>query len=80
MQIEFRYLAQETGEQHFETKSMKPMQIMLKKKPSNGLFPIKVNLADGNFADSHVTFGALGDSFYEYLLKLWLQVNQHVRL
>lgn len=54
------------------------MQIMLKKKPSNGLFPIKVNLADGNFADSHVTFGALGDSFYEYLLKLWLQVNQHV--
>ena len=24
------------------------------------------------FRNSHVTFGALGDSFYEYLLKLWI--------
>jgi len=54
---------------------MKPMQLMFKKRPANGLFPIKVNIADGNVADSHITFGALGDSFYEYLLKLWIQVS-----
>jgi len=62
-----------TKEKFFETKSMKPMQIMYRKKPSNGLFPIKINQRDGNFADTHITFGALGDSFYEYLLKIWLQ-------
>ena len=76
LQIEFRYLAQASGNLDFEHKSMKPFQIMNTKKPKDGLFPIKVNMADGNFADSHVTFGALGDSFYEYLLKVWIQVNQ----
>ena len=52
---------------------MKPMQVMYKKMPNDGLFPIKINLRDGNFADNHVTFGALGDSFYEYALKIWIQ-------
>ena len=46
---------------------------MYEKRPPNGLFPIKVNTRDGTFADNHITFGALGDSFYEYLLKVWIQ-------
>ena len=46
---------------------------MNKLSPAHGLFPIKVSINNGHFADSTVTFGALGDSFYEYLLKLWLQ-------
>jgi hypothetical protein len=52
---------------------MKAMQIMHKKTTSDGLYPIKINIRDGSFADSQITFGALGDSFYEYLLKIWLQ-------
>ena len=28
------------------------------------------------FCAEHVSLGALGDSFYEYLLKAWLQTNK----
>lgn len=73
LQVEFRYLAEATGNKAFETKSMAPLLQMHKRQPPNGLFPIKVSVADGHFTDTTITFGALGDSFYEYLLKLWLQ-------
>jgi mannosyl-oligosaccharide alpha-1,2-mannosidase len=73
LQIEFRYLAEKVKERSYETKSMKPFQVMYQKHPANGLYPIKVSTRDGAFADTQVTFGALGDSFYEYLLKVWLQ-------
>ena len=32
-----------------------------------------MDIHSGEFADSQITFGALGDSFYEYLLKTWIQ-------
>lgn len=73
LQVEFRYLAMKTKQQDFENQAMKPLQLMQKKKPAHGLFPIKVNMHDGNFVENAITFGALGDSFYEYLLKVWLQ-------
>jgi hypothetical protein len=73
LQVEFRYLSQATGDPSFEKTSMKPLQLMNKRNPKHGLFPIKVSLANGDFTDRTVTFGALGDSFYEYLLKVWLQ-------
>jgi mannosyl-oligosaccharide alpha-1,2-mannosidase len=52
---------------------MSGIKVLNRLSPSNGLYPIKVSLQDGQFADSHITFGALGDSFYEYLLKTWVQ-------
>ena len=73
LQIEFRYLAEKVKERSYEVKSMRPFQVMYHKRPETGLYPIKVNNRDGSFADTQVTFGALGDSFYEYLLKVWLQ-------
>eukprot|EP01033_Poteriospumella_lacustris_P000486 gene487-326_t len=73
LQLEFRYLGYSLGETSYETTSMKPLQVMVRKKPRDGLYPIKIHMNSGDFADSTVTFGALGDSFYEYLLKLWLQ-------
>lgn len=73
LQLEFRYLAQAVKEKNYETKAMRPFQVMYKKHPSTGLYPIKVSNRDGAFAESQITFGALGDSFYEYLIKTWLQ-------
>ena len=73
LQIEFRYLAEQVKERDYELKSMRPFQVMYQKHPPTGLYPIKVSNRDGSFADSQITFGALGDSFYEYLLKVWLQ-------
>lgn len=76
LQVEFRYLAEATKRPEFEAKAMKALQVMRTKRPGHGLYPIKVSLSDGSFVDRHVTFGALGDSFYEYLLKVWIQGGQ----
>lgn len=73
LQIEFRYLGFALHDPHYETISMKPLQLMGKKSPNAGLYPIKIRISDGGFAESQVTFGALGDSFFEYLLKVWIQ-------
>ncbi|XP_040969547.1 mannosyl-oligosaccharide 1,2-alpha-mannosidase MNS1-like isoform X3 [Gossypium hirsutum] len=43
--------------------------------PADGLVPIYVNSNDGT-AYGTITFGAMGDSFYEYLLKAWIQGNK----
>ena len=61
---------------HIYLTSVQPIELMHKLRPAHGLYPIKVSISSGQFTDSTVTFGALGDSFYEYLLKLWLQGNR----
>lgn len=39
-----------------------------------GLVPIFINADTGNFrTGGTITLGARGDSYYEYLLKQWLQ-------
>jgi mannosyl-oligosaccharide alpha-1,2-mannosidase len=37
-----------------------------------GLYPNFINPWTGDWGDRHVSMGAFGDSFYEYLLKSWL--------
>lgn len=71
--MEFRYLAEHTKNPELERKAMRGLQVLAKQRPAHGLFPIKISSSDGSFADRMVTFGTLGDSFYEYLLKIWLQ-------
>ena len=40
----------------------------------NGLVPIFINANSGQFRSSGtITLGARGDSYYEYLLKQWVQ-------
>lgn len=41
---------------------------------TSGLAPIYINADTGKLrSSSHITLGARGDSYYEYLLKQWLQ-------
>lgn len=40
-------------------------------KNTRGLYPMYVNPHSGSFASASTSFGALGDSFYEYLIKQW---------
>lgn len=43
------------------------------KKP-NGLAPVDISPSSGKFSlTSTITLGARGDSYYEYLLKQWIQ-------
>ncbi|GMI02763.1 hypothetical protein TrVE_jg12329 [Triparma verrucosa] len=73
VQVEFRYLAKATGIQSFADKANKVFEIMHRQHPNNGLYPIYVSSQDGHFTNNKITFGAMGDSFYEYMIKCWLQ-------
>eukprot|EP00946_MAST-07B_sp_MAST-7B-sp1_P005409 g5409.t1 len=74
LQVEFRYLAEVTGNQEMFNKATKVFETVRKNNNmADGLAPIYVSPQTGRFTTSRVTFGALGDSWYEYLLKCWLQ-------
>lgn len=43
----------------------------------SGLAPIQINANTGQFRSfSTITLGARGDSYYEYLLKQWIQTGK----
>merc|ERR1711871_1454513 len=72
VQLEFAYLSHHTGIAKYGAKAAKVMDVMSDANKPDGLFPIYVDVTSGRFTTSHVTFGALGDSFYEYLIKQWV--------
>ncbi|KAG2373001.1 hypothetical protein C9374_012944 [Naegleria lovaniensis] len=72
LQLEFRRLSELTGDDKYHKLVTRIMDLMVEKKPSNGLFPIKFHPENANWCTNHVSLGALGDSFFEYLLKQWL--------
>ena len=78
VQLEFRSLSHHTKDPKYAQAAMKVHDVInAKNKPEHGLYPIYINPTTGVFSTKQVTFGALGDSFYEYLLKIWVQGGQH---
>ncbi|URD90742.1 Glycosyl hydrolase family 47 [Musa troglodytarum] len=90
-QLEFIALSQRTGDPKYQQKKCfydmavdfiqgmaeKVIRQLQKTYPSDGLLPIYINPHSGAAASyATVTFGAMGDSFYEYLLKVWIQGNK----
>lgn len=74
IQIEFRMLARLTGNHEFKEKTERIFEIMRELRPTNGLYPYRVsNDKMPRFLNKQLTFGANSDSFYEYMLKMWLQ-------
>lgn len=75
-QLEFIALSQRTGDPKYRQKVENVVTQLHKTYPSDGLLPIFINPHSGSSAYSTITFGAMGDSFYEYLLKVWIQGNK----
>ncbi|CAM9245529.1 unnamed protein product, partial [Hapterophycus canaliculatus] len=79
LQLEFRYLSRELGDDRYANKAMRAFDFLAGRTVPHGLYPIRINPNTGKFTSSKasikntVSFGALGDSFYEYLLKVWMQ-------
>eukprot|EP00968_Pinguiococcus_pyrenoidosus_P029455 scaffold8580_cov286-Pinguiococcus_pyrenoidosus.AAC.1 len=71
LQVEFRYLSKATGNPIYAQKANRVFDL-LEGKDTDGLYGVHVSTQTGSVSGK-VTFGALGDSFYEYLLKVWLQ-------
>ena len=56
-----------------------PCRFIHKHLPNTGLIPVRLNRRRGTFsAMKSYTVGAMADSYYEYLLKMWLLKGQQV--
>lgn len=79
VQLEFRYLSHATGNPIYAKKAMHVYERMHEESADvaeKGLFRLDFNSDTGAWGGKHYSVGARGDSFYEYLLKTWLQGNK----
>jgi len=81
LQIEFRALGRFSGIMEYKTKSEKVFSILDAMKPTDGLYSTKVANKEPMARLKGVlkTFGPMADSFYEYMLKIWIQGGQTER-
>ncbi|CAH0547785.1 unnamed protein product [Brassicogethes aeneus] len=79
LQLEFRDLSRSTGDPKYETAVAKVSEHIHNLEKKDGLVPIFINANTGQFrAYSTITLGARGDSYYEYLLKQWIQTGKSI--
>ena len=79
LQLEFAHLAKLTGDASYAHKVNHIIDKILEQHPPDaGLFKIYIHPGTGRVSGP-ITYGALGDSFYEYLLKMWLLTNKKVQ-
>jgi mannosyl-oligosaccharide alpha-1,2-mannosidase len=77
IQLEFRDLSRVTNDLSFENAAAKVSEIIHELPKTDGLVPIFINANTGTFRQfSTISLGARGDSYYEYLLKQWLQTGK----
>lgn len=80
LQLEFKYLAKLTGEKDFWDKAEKVMEVVDNNAPEAGLVPIYISPTTGEFHGNNIRLGSRGDSYYEYLIKQYLQTNKQESL
>lgn len=76
LQLEMKYLAKLTGEEHYWEKAEHVMKVVDDNAPEDGLVPIFIYAETGTFRGDNIRFGSRGDSYYEYLIKQYLQTSQ----
>ncbi|KAL3125005.1 hypothetical protein niasHT_009304 [Heterodera trifolii] len=72
LELEFNYLSRLTGNQTYMSKCARVREYVIELQKPDGLYPNYLNPQTGKWCQKHVSVGALGDSFYEYLLKIWI--------
>ncbi|KAJ7218208.1 glycoside hydrolase family 47 protein [Mycena rebaudengoi] len=75
LQLEFRYLGFLTDNLEYWDKVEHVMRVIRKGRTANGLTPIFMSAEKGQFTTSDIRLGSRGDSYYEYLLKQYLQTG-----
>ncbi|GAA5826010.1 hypothetical protein JCM5353_008995 [Sporobolomyces roseus] len=74
--LEFKYLSELTGNPIYWRKVEKAMEVIRNAPSKDGLVPIFLRPDTGLFIPSDIRLGSRGDSFYEYLMKQYLQTNR----
>jgi mannosyl-oligosaccharide alpha-1,2-mannosidase len=73
LHMEFAYLSDITGDPTYRN-LVERIRTVIKESPRpKNLYPNYLNPKTGKWGQQHTSMGALGDSFYEYLLKEWLR-------
>ncbi|ODV63565.1 mannosyl-oligosaccharide 1,2-alpha-mannosidase, partial [Ascoidea rubescens DSM 1968] len=75
LQLEFKYLSKLTGEKIYWEKVEHVMHILDNNKPKDGLVPIFIQPTTGKYQGKLIRLGSRGDSYYEYLLKQYIQTG-----
>lgn len=73
LHMEFAYLSDITGNPVYRKKVEKIRETISQVERPKNLYPNYLHPKTGKWGQQHTSVGALGDSFYEYLLKEWLR-------
>ncbi|CAM6100570.1 unnamed protein product [Calypogeia fissa] len=73
LQMEFWYLSQVSGDPKYGKAAMKVYEHIKGLHKEQGLVPIFISPTSGQFIGNNIRLGSRGDSYYEYLVKVWLQ-------
>ncbi|ORX38652.1 putative endoplasmic reticulum mannosyl-oligosaccharide 1,2-alpha-mannosidase [Kockovaella imperatae] len=77
LQLELKYLSHLTGDNIYWKKAERVTEIIRNQVSANrGIAPIFISPHNGQFLQSEIRLGSRGDSYYEYLLKQYLQTNR----
>ncbi|KAL0257929.1 mannosyl-oligosaccharide alpha-1,2-mannosidase [Diplodia seriata] len=76
LQLEMKYVAKLTGEAHYWEKAENIMKVVDDLEAQDGLVPIFIHPDRGTFQGSNIRLGSRGDSYYEYLIKQYLQTSK----
>ncbi|XP_014282102.1 endoplasmic reticulum mannosyl-oligosaccharide 1,2-alpha-mannosidase [Halyomorpha halys] len=80
IQLEFRDLSRITNDPKFEEAASKVSKHVHTLQKLDGLVPIFINPKNGLFQSySDIKLGARGDSYYEYLVKQWIQTGKTIK-
>ncbi|KAI8980913.1 glycoside hydrolase [Pilobolus umbonatus] len=80
LQLEFTTLSHHTGNPIFASKAQNITNFLDQSNNRNqshiqGLFPFSINIEKGYYNNNIITFGAMGDSAYEYFLKEYILLD-----
>lgn len=76
LQLELKYLSHLTGDQIYWRKAEGVTRVIRNQVAHDGIAPIFLSPETGSFVASEIRLGSRGDSYYEYLLKQYLQTDR----
>lgn len=76
IQLEFRYLTFLSENDEYWDRAENVIKVIKAARSPLGLAPIYLGAQSGQFLMSPIRLGSRGDSYYEYLLKQYLQTNR----
>ncbi|KAI3324153.1 glycoside hydrolase family 47 protein [Xylariaceae sp. AK1471] len=76
LQLEMKYLSHLTGNETYWRKAEKVIKVLDDNGARDGLLPIFVHPETGGFTTAEIRIGSRGDSYYEYLIKQYIQTSR----